>query len=469
MYCPKCGKELNGNTCECGYIMPGTNAAGGKKPNGKVIVIAVAAVVLAVGGIIGLAVSRSGADKDGSDKKPETAVTTVQTEAQPTAETTVTTTETTTKPAETTTVTTTVPEPKTGFDEATNIEVKNGGLIYHIPDYYENKSEGDSVSLKYQYAQENKTTAAVLMTYMQDELFNDGISDEEENFIYSTLEEQMKITGLEVDFVSTDKKLGRKVHEKKYSYQDKEKSAAVYIALLENKEYGMVNILLCMEAVTDIDEPTDYDYFADFDSIYDSIEEDKDHEYAEPEIETEDTFEHNKYYDVEETAQFKNSIGYTILVYKVLAKQNVSVSSTMLAYDASGSVIGKSTDDIVLTEGKYNYFRYSFESDISSAKLEPGFTAKKDSYLVGERNAVEMVSYNQSGDDLYITLKQTGDKLGSFSKFKLLFYKGDNIVDTEDGYFNIYAQNLNGKGSQDVASIWVYGTDFDRIEYIYEP
>ena len=183
----------------------------------------------------------------------------------------------------------------------------------------------------------------------------------------------------------------------------------------------------------------------------------------------ENTYEHNEYYDIVETSSFQNSIGTTIVIHKVLAKKNVSVSATLLAYASDGSVIGKSSDDITLTEGKYNFFRYSFDGDVSSAQIQANAQAKKDSFMTGERNAVEMVQYNMSGDDLYVTFEQTGDELGSFAKFKLLFYKGDQIVDTEDGYFNIYAENLNGKGSTDVASIWVYGTNFDRIEYVYEP
>lgn len=89
--------------------------------------------------------------------------------------------------------------------------------------------------------------------------------------------------------------------------------------------------------------------------------------------------------------------------------------------------------------------------------------------MVGERNAVEMVQYDISGDSLYVTLQQTGDSLGAFAQFKLLLYKGDTIVDTEENFFKISAQNLNGKGSTDVAEIWVYGVDFDRVEYVYEP
>ena len=183
----------------------------------------------------------------------------------------------------------------------------------------------------------------------------------------------------------------------------------------------------------------------------------------------ENTYEHNEYYDIVETSSFQNSIGTTIVIHKVLAKKNVSVSATLLAYASDGSVLGKSSDDIVLTAGQNNFFRYSFDGDVSSAQIQANAQAKNDSFMTGERNAVEMVQYNMSGDDLYVTFEQTGDELGSFAKFKLLFYKGDQIVDTEDGYFNIYAENLNGKGSTDVASIWVYGTDFDRIEYVYEP
>lgn len=184
---------------------------------------------------------------------------------------------------------------------------------------------------------------------------------------------------------------------------------------------------------------------------------------------TENTYDNNQYYDVVETSTFKNSINYTILVHKVLAKKDVRVTGTILAYAEDGSVIGKSSDDIVLTAGQYNYFRYSFNNDISNANLQMNAQAKEDNIMVGERNAVEMVSYNQSGSSLYITFKQNVDDLGLFPKFKLLFYKDDRIVDTEDGYFDVYAENMNCKDATDVAEIPVYDLDFDRFEYIYEP
>ena len=191
-----------------------------------------------------------------------------------------------------------------------------------------------------------------------------------------------------------------------------------------------------------------------------------------PETETtENTYDSNEYYDVVETMFFKNSINYTVMVNKVLAKKDVSVSGTVLAYAADGSVVGKSSDDIILTAGQYNYFRYSFDSDLTNVTLKTSYQAKKDSILAGLRNpnAVEMVDYNHSGNELYITFKQNVDKLDSFAKFKILFYNGDKIVETEDGYFRISAKNLNGNGATDVAEVWAYGINFDRIEYIYEP
>ena len=186
---------------------------------------------------------------------------------------------------------------------------------------------------------------------------------------------------------------------------------------------------------------------------------------AEP---TETTYDNNEYYDVVETATFKNSINYTTIVHKVLAKKDVSISGTILAYAEDGSVIGKSSDDIELTAGQTNFLRYSFDNDISNATLKMNAQAK-NAGLIGARNAVEMEQSNRNGDELYITFKQTADNLGPFAMFKLLFYKDDKIIDTEDGYFNIYAKNLNGIGTTDVAEIWVYDTDYDRFEYIFEP
>ncbi|MBO4390719.1 MAG: hypothetical protein J5825_07675 [Lachnospiraceae bacterium] len=184
---------------------------------------------------------------------------------------------------------------------------------------------------------------------------------------------------------------------------------------------------------------------------------------------TENTYEHNQYYDVVETGSYVNSIGTTYVIHRVLAKKDVSISSTIIAFGPDGAVIGKGSDDVVLTKGEYNYFSYAYESDVSEATFQATAKPKSDSFMSGARGAVEMVQYNQSGDNLYVTFKQTDDDLGAFAKFKLLFYKDDQIVGQETGYFNIYAENLTGKDSTDVAEIWVFGKSFDRVEYSFEP
>ena len=184
---------------------------------------------------------------------------------------------------------------------------------------------------------------------------------------------------------------------------------------------------------------------------------------------TENTYEHNAYFDVVEAASYRDSIGTTHIIHKVLAKSNVTISATLLAYGPDKSVLGKGSDEIILTDGQYNFFHYIFTNDITNASFQVNAAPKNDSFMAGERNAVEMVQYDISGDSLYVTLQQTGDSLGAFSQFKLLLYKGDTIVDTEENYFNISAQTLNGKGSTDLAEIWAYGLDCDRVEYVYEP
>ena len=181
-----------------------------------------------------------------------------------------------------------------------------------------------------------------------------------------------------------------------------------------------------------------------------------------------DTFESNKYYDIIEQGEKTTILSDSYFIYKVQAKEDISVSATMIAYDADGAVVGKNTDDIVLTKGKNNFFEFYFDAErekIKSTTVTVEF--KKDSFLIGKRNAVEMVSYNQSGYDTYLTLKQVEDNPGTFGKFKLIFYKDGKIVDTDEGYLNVYT-NLTGKGSTDVAKIW-NDTVCDNIEFIYEP
>lgn len=182
------------------------------------------------------------------------------------------------------------------------------------------------------------------------------------------------------------------------------------------------------------------------------------------------TYMNNEYYDVIEASTYNNSLGHTVMIHKVLAKQDVSITGKVIAYeDDRSTVIDKSTDEITLTAGQYNFLRYGFDGDVSNVPIQPSAKVETDDFLLGDRNAVEMVQYNQHDNHLYITFKQVAEELGPFAKFKLLFYKDDKIVDTTEGFFATSTKNLNGIGTSDVAEISVYNIDSDRFEYIFEP
>lgn len=184
---------------------------------------------------------------------------------------------------------------------------------------------------------------------------------------------------------------------------------------------------------------------------------------------TENTYEHNNYYDVVETSIIQDNLShYTTVIHKVLAKKDGIASADLIAYGTDGNVIDKDSETIILTEGQYNFFKYIFSNDISDANLHAKGQTEKCSFTPEERNAVEMVSHNQNGKDLYITFKQNIDDIGT-ARYKLLFYKDDKIIDTEDGVFEISSNNMKGKGDTDVVEISVRGIDYDRFEYIYQP
>lgn len=181
-----------------------------------------------------------------------------------------------------------------------------------------------------------------------------------------------------------------------------------------------------------------------------------------------ESYDSNSYFDLVERAVIPNSYGGVYVIDKVLAKQDVTVEGVYTAYDNAGGVVARETDTIALTAGKTNYFRYMFDSDITGNKHEIRGLAKEDSFLTGTRNAVEMVNYNTNDDHLYITVKQLIEEIDGFGKVKVLLYKGGKIVGSEETYLS-NAEFLTGVGTTDVLTIWVYGEDFDSIEFIYEP
>jgi len=432
--------------------------------------------------LIALVMSACGETSQSStESKAEVETTTTATiDADIESETTTTTTALSDEPKEEVTTTTKKPVLKTGFDEATNIIEKNGGLIYHIPNYFQ-KKDTDNNAINYSYTGSDGSVVAMIFnnsSYTDDVKINEQSAQKMFNIIKESMKLDDEFSSSEITY---DTILDRPVYQIIYTKNDKEKNlyTQIVLYLIDNEENKLIN-MGSLIFVLNNEGKFDYDYVSDVADVFVSIEEDKDYVYekttetkkddnSKSEEISEETYEHNSYYDVIEGASWTNRIGSTHIIHKVKAKQDVSISATMLAYSESGSVIGKSSSDIVLTAGQSNYFEYTFSEDVSNAQFKLTYKAKKDSYMTGERNGVELVEYSVTDENLYLTLKQTIDELGSFAKYKILFYNGDQITDTERGYFSVSAENLDGKGSTDVAEIWTYGTAYDRIEFIYEP
>ena len=153
------------------------------------------------------------------------------------------------------------------------------------------------------------------------------------------------------------------------------------------------------------------------------------------------------------------------------AKQSIAIDASAIANSSDGNVLGKSSDDTVIAKDGYCYIKFSFDGEVKKGTLNETINVtpvtNEAKYTF---NAVGMTKWNRVDSDLYVTFKQITDKIGDFSKFKLLLFNNGDLIYSTDGYFSVYAENLNGKDSTDVASLWVYSIgDFDKIEYYYEP
>lgn len=184
--------------------------------------------------------------------------------------------------------------------------------------------------------------------------------------------------------------------------------------------------------------------------------------------ETLSDFESNDYYDVLYGDVYSNKY-YTYLVFAVQAKKDGKASATIYFFDEEGNVVEKKDDTITLCAGYINYFSVYFDNEVPANTYDATVKVRELSFSEDERQAVVMEKYNVSNDYLYITVKQTGEVIDYFDKYKILFLKDDRIIGTEDGYLHSDAANLGSKGSTDVAKISLYDTDFDDFLFIYEP
>ena len=183
----------------------------------------------------------------------------------------------------------------------------------------------------------------------------------------------------------------------------------------------------------------------------------------------EESYYENDTFEVTYKTLYNNILNDSTIIHKVYASKTKDVEATVIAYDLNGNVIGKATDEIELVEGQYNYFRYHFSTDVSNATFEVKVQIKEPSYLRGEEDAVELVTSSDDGFHLFLTFKQVKPTFGEFAKFKILYIKDGQVIGDADGYYSVYAENLAGKDTTDVAKLLMDVDSYDHIEYFFEP
>ena len=177
-----------------------------------------------------------------------------------------------------------------------------------------------------------------------------------------------------------------------------------------------------------------------------------------------------------DTAAFKvincyklEEYSYTSFVYVVEALKTTDATVKMTITNKNGDVLETGEDTISLTEGKQNYFNVSVESEYVDESNKFNLkTSTSKSFWTGDTDAVKVVRYNQSGDDLYITVKQVKENLGSFAQLKILLLNKGELVDAEECYYSVYAQDLTGKDSEALIELWVWGVDYTDIEFYFQ-
>ena len=177
----------------------------------------------------------------------------------------------------------------------------------------------------------------------------------------------------------------------------------------------------------------------------------------------------NSDYTVLNTYSYVDSIDYKHIIYVVEGKKTTDVSLRVTIEDKKGNILDTRSDDISLTKGKKNYFHII--TDSRNISPDSKYTVKQkssSSFWSGADNSIEVVKYNHNDDDFFITVKQVKEDMGQYARIKVLFFYNGALVDSEEGYYSVYAEDLDHKGDTDVIKFWIYGTKYTDVEFFLE-
>lgn len=152
-----------------------------------------------------------------------------------------------------------------------------------------------------------------------------------------------------------------------------------------------------------------------------------------------------------------------IIIAKNNYSYNVSINVDCLYYDASGVIVGKTSDSCYCLEPGREYAMYTIGPYDSSYHDVPYETYKisakvtEAKYYTGNASKIKFTS-NFGAENIIVSLKNDGFK-NNFTKVAIVFYRGGRAV----GYRYTYA-DVDNPGDEDYIQFnYPYDSDYDII------
>ncbi|MCR5019642.1 hypothetical protein [Ruminococcus sp.] len=170
--------------------------------------------------------------------------------------------------------------PETNSDGSDTIEVKNGGLIYHIPSYFSPQEVNRENTLYYSFVDPDGILSMYIITYipefasveLNEETFNSTI----QQFMKGYMKHAENDAGYTPTEIKQNTILGRTEYEIAYVRNEQSNETIDYIlyAFIKNPDNGYVNFIT--QSISFKDHEIDYDYINDAAKIIYTVEEDPD-------------------------------------------------------------------------------------------------------------------------------------------------------------------------------------------------
>lgn len=149
--------------------------------------------------------------------------------------------------------------------------------------------------------------------------------------------------------------------------------------------------------------------------------------------------------------QIKNNSEYTL-----------DVTATATYYDAGNNMVGTDQDtEYDIPAGKE--FAMDFYNDSKFDHVDHVLSVKQTERYEPVAQNLSIESQNIAGDKIVFTVKNNGNLPVDFPKVTALFFRGDQLVDTDYTYASPDGSSLLGPGESINKELDSYDTGFDRV------